>query len=120
MQIMQIGCINFIYFNVVFYSANIVADPPGYPTDDNNVFEYFTETNLVLTCSISPTPPSNSEYSWSCSTGCFADMQMEQTISVTISNVTDGGIIHCSVVVDGVQYSSEVFEVQVIDGELFY
>ena len=96
-----------------------MTNPPGYPTDENNTFQFFTETDLILTCFVSPTPPSNSEYNWSCSTGCFADMQMEQTISVTISNETDGGILHCSVVVDGVQYFSELFILQVIGGELF-
>ena len=104
---------------VVFYTVNIVANPSGYPVDENNnIFEYFAETDLTLTCSVMPTPPSDSEFIWSCSTECFADMQMTQNISVISLNATDNGVLNCSVVVNGVQYFSESFELQVLDGEL--
>ena len=112
---MQFVCLLYI----VIYTVNIITSPSGYPVDlNNNIFEYFTETDLSLTCSVIPSPPSNSKFIWGCSTGCFADMQMEQTINVTLSNVTDGGVLNCSVVINGVQYFSESFEVQVIDGKL--
>ena len=71
-----------------------------------------------MTCSVFPPPPSDSEFSWGCSTGCFADMQMEEIINVTVLNQTDGGILNCSVVINGVQYFSESFELRVIDGRL--
>ena len=72
-------CDTYVFITyVVYYTVNIMASPSGYPVDENNnIFEYFTETDLTLTCSVFPPPPSDSEFSWSCSTGCFADMQMD-------------------------------------------
>ena len=107
--------------HTVIYDVTIITNPRGNPVaGSNNTFEYSAGTDLNLTCLVTPTPPSDSEFSWSCSTGCFADMEMEQTIHTTILNVTDSGILNCSVVVNGVKYSSESFELQVYDGELLY
>ena len=62
---------------------------------------------------VTPTPPSDSEFSWSCSTGCFVDMETEQSINITELEVTDSGELNCSVIIDDVEYTSESVELQV-------
>ena len=62
---------------------------------------------------VTPTPPSDSEFSWSCSTGCFVDMEIEQSVNITELEVTDSGELNCSVKIDGVEYVSETIELQV-------
>ena len=62
---------------------------------------------------VTPTPPSDSEFSWSCSTGCSFDMETEQSFNITELEVTDSGELNCSVIVNGVKYTSEMIELQV-------
>ena len=102
------------------YNVTIISEPFGIPVlGTSNVYRYFSGTDLNLICLVTPTPPSYSEFSWSCSTGCFADMEMDQTVNVTDLEETDSGVLNCSVVVNGVEYSSESFNLQVINGEKF-
>ena len=56
---------------------------------------------------VTPTPPSNIEFNWSCSTGCFVDKEMEQSVNVTELEVTDSGELNCSVIINDVEYTSE-------------
>ena len=99
------------------YRVVITTNPLGNPVPGaTNVFEYYTGTDVSLTCMVTPTPPSDSEFSWSCSTGCFADMEMEQTINVTDIEEIDSGVINCSVTIDGTQYFSEPIEIGVVEG----
>ena len=39
-------------------------------------------------------------------------MEVEQTINITEIEVTDSGILNCSVVIDGVEYTSEPYDLQ--------
>ena len=94
----------------VSYHVNVVPSSNGSPVDrNNNTFEYLIGSDLNLTCLVTPTPPANSEFSWKCSTGCFADMKMEQTISISDLNATDSGSIICSLVIGHLDYISEPF-----------
>ena len=100
------------------YNVSIISTPPGYlGIGTNNTIEYFYGTDLRLTCSVTPTPPPKHVFIWRCSTGCFADMEAAQTISVTGLDEADSGVINCSVFVNGIQYSSKPFGLQVISGK---
>ena len=46
-------------------------------------------------------------------------MEMDQIVNVTDVEETDSGVLNCSVVVNGFDYSSEPFNLQVINGENF-
>ena len=97
-------CIHFIGS----YKVDIVANPLGVPINkDNNTFGYLIGSNLSLTCSVTPILPANDSFSWNCSTGCFADMRMEQTINVTNLDTMDSGSITCSFTFDNMDYHSE-------------
>ena len=94
----------------VSYHVNIVTSSNGSAVDgNNNTFKYIAGSDLNLTCLVTPTPPANSEFSWKCSTGCFADMKMGQTISVSDLNTTDSGSIACSLATGHSDYHSETF-----------
>ena len=62
---------------------------------------------------VTPTPPSDSQFSWSCSTGCFVDMKMEQSVNITELEVTDSGELSCSVIIDDVEFTSKSVELTV-------
>ena len=101
------------------YNVSIINIPHGFPVvGANNTNEYFYGTDLRLTCSVTPIPPRNHVFSWSCSTGCFADTATVQTISVAGLDEADSGVINCAVIINGIRYSSEPFELQVISGKL--
>ena len=101
------------------YNVSIINIPHGYPVvGANNTNEYFYGTYLRLKCSVTPIPPPSHAFSWSCSTGCFADTATVQTISVAGLDEADSGVINCSVIINGIRYSSEPFELQVISGKL--
>ena len=85
-----------------------MTNPLGVPVDkDNNTFGYLTGSDLNLSCIVTPTPPSISNLSWNCSTGCFADMKTEQTINVTDTDTMDSGSITCTFTVNNEDYHSE-------------
>ena len=63
---------------------------------------------------VDPPPPPDSEFSWSCSTGCFADLEMTQNISVMSLDITDGGVLNCVVNINGAELVSEPIELQVL------
>ena len=90
------------------YHVKVITSSPGIPSDNNNnTFGYLIGSDLNLTCLVTPTPPAGSEFSWNCSTGCFADMGMEQTINVINLTSMDSGSITCSFTVSGLDYHSE-------------
>ena len=79
----------------------------------NNNIEVPIGSDLTLTCMVTPTPPSDSEFSWSCSTGCFVDMEIEQSVNITELEIKDSGELNCSVIIDDVEYTSEVTNLKV-------
>ena len=104
---------------IIFYYTDIivtiVSDPPGNLVDDgNNTFEHLIGSDITFTCEINSTLTFNdSDFIWACSTGCFADMEVEQTINITEIEVTDSGILNCSIIIDGVEITSEPYDLQV-------
>ena len=96
-------------------TVTIVSDPPGVLVDDdNNTFEHLIGSNITFTCEVNSTLTFNeSDFVWGCSSGCFADMVEEQFISITEIQVTDSGVLNCSVIIDGVEYNSEPYDLQV-------
>ena len=111
---MTIHCI--IILHIVTYDVRIITFPiansiPG----SNNTLAYFTDTNLTLICLVTPTPPVDSQFNWNCSTGCFADMEMERTIQVDDLEEMDSGILSCSVFINGMEYASEPVELVIIE-----
>ena len=106
-----------LHMHIVTFNATIITIPTVDPIPgSNNTFEYFAGTDLFLTCSVTPDPPFGSQYNWNCSTGCFADMEMERTIQVTDLEEMDSGVVSCSVSVYGMEYVSESIEIAVIEG----
>ena len=102
----------FLGTNITDYTVAIITDPPVEKA--NNIVEFLVGSNITLTCMITPPPPSDSEFSWSCSTGCFVDMETEQSVNITELEVTDSGELNCSVIVDDVEYISESVELRVL------
>ena len=99
------------------YNVSIISNPPGYVVGDNNTYEYFYGTDVTLTCSVFPAPPVYRTVSWGCSTGCFANGRTTSTVRVSGLDEGDSGIINCSMAINGIQYYSEPFGLQVITGE---
>jgi len=104
----SVWCIHLI--GVTEYNVTVTSDPIGY---EGNILEYSVGSNITLTCMVTPSPPSDSEFSWSCSTGCFVDMEIKQSVNISELEVTDSGEINCSVIVDGVEYTSETINFRV-------
>ena len=96
----------------------MISDPPGsFINGSDNSFGYLVGSDVNLTCLVTPTPPSDSEYSWSCSTGCFFDMEIEQSVNVSELELTDEGVLNCSVMIDGVEFFSDPYELVVVLGK---
>ena len=102
-------------FYSIDVSVTIVSYPPGNLIDDgNNAFEHLIGSNITFTCEVNSTLTFNdSDFIWACSTACFADMEVEQTINITEIEVTDSGILNCSIIIDGVEYTSKPYDLQV-------
>ena len=96
----------------------IVNETPGiFGGGNNNSFVYFIGSQLSLTCLITSTPVTNSEFRWRCSTGCLNGVEIGQTINVTVEQ---GGMITCAYIVDGIEYSSDPIEIRVpVTGKLY-
>ena len=84
----------------------MISDPP----------EQYAGFDANFKCSVIPTPPSDSEYSWNCSTGCFADMETEQTVNVSNLEVTDEGVLNCSVMIGDLEFFSDPYNLM-LSGE---
>ena len=87
---------------------------PGSGFGSTYTFQYFVGADLNLSCLATPPPPIDIPYRWICSTGCFADMETTQNISVMGLNVSDSGSIFCGVNLIGVDFFSQSFGLQVI------
>ena len=99
------------------YNVSVTSLPHGYPVvGDNNTYEYLYGSNVWFTCSVTPTPSLSLAFSWSCSTGCFADRQTVKSVSVFSLDEADSGVLNCSIIINGIQYFSEPFHLQVISG----
>jgi len=44
------------------YSVTVISDPPVY--GNTSIFEYTAGSNITLTCMVTPTPPSDTKFSW--------------------------------------------------------
>ena len=109
----------FLLFTVP--TVRILVDPLGIPVPgQGSGFHYLVGSDLSLSCLVIPSPPIAIEFSWRCSTGCFADMQMTQNISVMSLNVTDSGVLYCLVNIIGVEIFSQNLELQVIGKEIMF
>ena len=113
--VVNLKCMCNVLLVFTAYNVSITSIPHGYPViGANNTNEYFYGSDVRFTCSVTPIPPAGHAFSWSCSNGCFADRQKIQTISVFTLDEADSGVLNCSVIVSGIQYSSEPFQLQVI------
>ena len=113
-NLMQVPYLLLIVKLTAQYNVSIVPNPLGIPFDENyNAVEYLIGSDLNLTCSVTPAPPANSEFTWKCSNGCFADMVMEQTINVKDLNTTDSETLTCSFTSDSLEYHSEPLDLLV-------
>ena len=95
--------------------VTIVSDLPGVLVDGTiNTFEHLIGSNITFTCEVNSTLTFNeSDFIWGCSTGCFADMVEEQTVNITEIQESDSGVLNCSVVIDGMEYTSQPYDLQV-------
>jgi len=62
---------------------------------------------------VTPTPPPDSEFSWSCS-GCPIEMESFQLVADHKLQISDSGELNCSVTVGYEKYTSESIELRVI------
>ena len=104
-------------YSLFTVNISIVNEPSGFfGGGSNNSFVYFVGTQLRLTCLITSTPVTNSEFRWRCSTDCLNGVEVGQTINVTVEQ---GGMITCAYTVDSVEYSSDPIEIRVpVTGKL--
>ena len=85
------------YLTFVAYEVRVTTFPDGSAVNrSNNILEYPVVSRLFLVCAVIPNPPANSQFSWSCETGCFADMQTRRIIFAAKLNTLDSGSITCS------------------------
>ena len=99
----------------IAYEASIRTLPDGIPVNgSSDTLEYPVRSNLYLICAVTPTPPANSQFSWSCETGCFADMKMRRIIFATNLNTMDSGSITCSLTINNLKYTSKPLHLQVV------
>ena len=107
-------------FDKILFTVNvsIVNETPGiFGGGSNNSSVYFIGSQLSLTCLITSTPVTNSEFRWRCSTGCLNGVEIGQTINVTVEQ---GGMITCAYTVDSIEYSSDPIEIRVpVTGKLY-
>ncbi|XP_065909460.1 uncharacterized protein [Dysidea avara] len=97
------------------YTVSVISDPlPSSIDESDNSFTYLAGSDVNFTCSVIPTPPCDSDYSWSCSTGCFADMEIEQRVNVSGLEVTDEGVLNCSVMINDTIFISNPFELVIL------
>ena len=98
-------------------NVSIVNESPGiFGGGINNSFVYFIGSQLSLTCLLTSTPVTDSEFRWRCSTGCLNGVETGQTINVTVQQ---GGLVFCAYTVDGIEYSSDPIEIRVpVTGKL--
>ena len=76
-----------------------------------NILEFPVGSDLTLTCMGDPTPPSDSEFSWSCNR-CSFDRNTEQSVIVKIEAP---GIdqLNCSIYINGIKYTSNTVDARV-------
>jgi len=83
---------------------------------NDNIFEYIvgSVSQVALRCMVTPLPPSGSEFSWSCSSGCIPNMKTNQIVNITELEVADGRDINCSMTVSDMEYTSHSVMLQAI------
>ena len=97
-----------LFFTVPRYNVSVLSVPP--PVHGNtNILEFTVGSPVTLRCMVTPTPPSDSEFSWSCN-GCFLESVHFQFTTIDNSKMLDSGEINCSVIVDHEKYTSEPIE----------
>ena len=83
---------------------------------------YTVGNTVTLECVVDPVITDTSitpMYSWQCDTGCFADGMTTPTITRQLTDM-DSGVIECSVTIDGDEYMSDIFNLQVPQGIKLY
>jgi len=97
----------YVVFDVTITSSGVV-------NRRNTTIKYVVGSDVSLTCTITPAPPPNSEVRWNCSTGCFAGMEMGNTINLANIKAQEGGMIYCSVSVAETVYYSESSDFRIV------
>jgi len=62
---------------------------------------------------VTPPPPSDSEFSWSCN-GCSLESVRFQFVTIDKLKMSDSGEINCSVMIDHEKYTGEPIELRVL------
>ena len=62
---------------------------------------------------VTPTPPSDSEYSWNCN-GCSLESVHYQFVTINESKMSDSAEINCSIMIDHEKYTSGPIQLQVL------
>ena len=106
--------INITYIYLA-YEVEIIIFPDGRPVNGNSsILEYPVGFTLFLICGVTPTQPSNSEFSWSCESGCFANKKAKRVIFTSNLNTMDSGSIICSLTINNLEYHSKPLYLQVV------
>ena len=111
MQLNFADRVAFICFAVPRYNVSVLSTPPVY--ENTNLLELTVGSNLTLTCMVTPPPPSDSEFSWSCN-GCSLELIHFQSVNINELEMSDSGEINCSVMDDHEKYTSEPIKLQVL------
>ena len=83
---------------------------------------YTVGSTVTLACVVDPVITSTRitpMYSWQCDTSCFADGMTTPTITRQLTDM-DSGLIECSVTINGDEYMSDMFDLQVSQGIKMY
>ena len=97
------------------YDVSIMANP--------NMTSYTVGDSLMLTCVVDTVPSSTAitstvTYSWECSS-CFANEMNSSMITQVLTDM-DTSNISCSATINGTVYRSDVFDLQVTQGNFLF
>ena len=119
-----------MFFTVPTYTVTIISTPAGTPVNGTtNTFDYPILSKVTLTCMLNTS--TSYTYQWNttgCYTnsryndgepGCFPHDQTTQNVTDLRVTAEDAGTITCSVIIDGVEYTSEPFTLR-ISGTIKY
>ena len=101
----------FICSIVPRYNVSIFSAPPVH--GNANILELTVGSAVTLRCMVTPTPPSDSEFSWSCN-GCSLESVHFQFVTINEVEMSYSGEINCSVITEHEKYTSEPIELRVL------
>ena len=108
----------FVGSNTTEYSGTI-DDIAFYTAKYDDIFESIVGYNITMTCLMAPTPPSDSEFYWSCQNGCSFDKKVGRTL-VIVAELTDSGRLNCTAIIHGLEYVSESIELRILGKHVPY